>query len=304
MEIVSFLDNILGSHHAAQKNEYLWHCPFCSHHKPKLAINIISGNWHCWVCSQGSRSLFGLLKMMGITNQYNELASILNISPTFREKEEPESILILPSEYKPLWNVKPRDLDGRHALAYLNSRGISNTDVMKYRLGYCETGEYGGRIIIPSYDETGKLNFFSARTFYDSPLAYKNPSTHKNIVGFESLISWDYEILICEGPLDAMSIRRNAIPLFGKSMPSKLRDNILIYSPPAVYFVLDNDAISDAFKMAQDFSRQNIKTHVVQLDDDPSELGFEAAWKVIRSTKELTFNSLIKSRLATQPYSL
>ena len=81
-------------------------------------------------------------------------------------------------------------------------------------------------------------------------------------------------------------------------MPSKVRDNILIYGPPAVYFVLDKDAISDSLKMAQDFSRQNIKTYVVQLDDDPNSMGFETVWKAIRSTEELTFNSLIKLRLA------
>ncbi len=299
MEVISFLDTILGNHRIAQRNEYLWNCPFCSHHKPKLAINIGTSNWHCWVCSTKGRTLFGLLKMMGIKNRYNELAAILDIAPTFRVDEtETETVLVLPPEYKPLWKLQHRDLDGRHALAYLKSRGISKTDVMKYRLGYCAGGEYDGRIITPSYDEAGKLNFFTGRTYCDSPLAYKNPQASKNIVGFESLISWDYEILICEGPLDAMSVRRNAIPLFGKSMPMKVRDNILIHGPPAVYFVLDKDAESDALRMAQDFSRQNIKTYVVQLDDDPSSIGFDNVWKAIHSTEELTFSSLIKLRLA------
>ena len=299
MEVVSFLDNILGSHRIAQKNEYLWSCPFCFHHKPKLAINIGNSNWHCWVCSTKGRTLFGLLKMMGIKDKYNELATILDIAPTFRvDDSDPETVLILPSEYKPLWKVQERDLEGRHALVYLSSRDIYKTEIMKYRLGYCETGEYAGRIIMPSYDETGKLNFFTARSYYDSPLAYKNPQISKNIVGFESLISWDFEILICEGPLDAMSVRRNAIPLFGKLMPTKLRDNILIYAPPAVYFVLDKDAISDALILAEDFRKQGIKTYVVQLDDDPNSIGFESVWKAIRSSDELTFNSLIKLRLA------
>ncbi len=299
MEVISFLDNILGSHRIAQRNEYLWTCPFCSHHKPKLAVNITTSNWHCWVCSTKGRTLFGLLKMMGIKNRYNELAAILDIAPTFRVDEtEVETVLVLPREYKPLWKLQPRDLDGRHALAYLKSRGISKTDIMKYRLGYCSSGEYDGRIITPSYDVDGKLNFFTGRTYCDSPLAYRNPQASKNIVGFESLISWDYEILICEGPLDAMSVRRNAIPLFGKTMPMKVRDNILIHGPPAVYFVLDKDAESDALRMAQDFSRQNIKTYVVQLDDDPSSIGFDNVWKAIHSTEELTFNSLIKLRLA------
>ena len=299
MEVVSFLDNILGSHRIAQKSEYLWSCPFCSHHKPKLAINIQTGNWHCWVCSTKGRTLFGLLKMMGIKNKYNELSAILGQAPKITVDDKTETVLVLPSEYKPLWKVQERDLEGRHALVYLTTRGISKTDIMKYRLGYCEAGDYAGRIIMPSYDETSKLNFFVGRSYYDSPLAYKNPQASKNIVGFESLISWKFEILICEGPLDAMSIRRNAIPLFGKTMPSKLRDSILANQPPGVYFVLDADAMSDSLKMAEDCLRQDIKTYVVQLDaEDPSSLGFETMWEMIRSTEELTFNSLLKLRLS------
>ena len=299
MEVVSFLDNILGSHRIAQRSEYLWNCPFCSHHKPKLAVNIETGNWHCWVCSSKGRTLFGLLKRMGIKDKFKELSAILGQAPKITVDDSIETVLVLPSEYKPLWKVQERDLNGRHALVYLTTRGISKADIMKYRLGYCEEGDYAGRIIMPSYDETGKLNFFVGRSHYDSPLAYKNPQASKNIVGFESLISWKFEILICEGPLDAMSIRRNAIPLFGKTMPSKLRDSILANKPPGVYFVLDADAMSDSLKMAEDCLRQDIKTYVVQLDaEDPSSLGFETMWEMIRSTKELTSNSLLKLRLS------
>lgn len=299
MEVISFLDNVLGSHQVAQRNEYLWNCPFCSHHKPKLAINVGTGNWHCWVCPTKGRTLFGLLKMMGIKDRYKELSAILGETPRSTVDDKIDTVLVLPPEYKPLWKVQERDLEGRHALVYLSSRDIYKTEIMKYRLGYCDSGEYAGRIIMPSYDESGKLNFFVGRSHYDSPLPYKNPQSTKNIVGFESLISWKFGILICEGPLDAISIRRNAIPLFGKTMPSKLRDSILANKPPEVYFVLDADAISDSLKMAHDLLCNDIKTYVVQLlDSDPSLLGFENVWELIHATEELTDNSLNKLRLA------
>ena len=69
---------------------------------------------------------------------------------------------------------------------------------MKYNIGYCESGLFSNRVIIPSYDEDGKLNFFVGRDIYDSPMKYKNSSTTKDVVGFELFINWNEPIVLCE----------------------------------------------------------------------------------------------------------
>ncbi len=38
-------------------------------------------------------------------------------------------------------------------------------DIIKYNIGFCNEGPYGGRVIIPSYDDNGKLNYFIARDY-------------------------------------------------------------------------------------------------------------------------------------------
>ena len=106
-------------------------------------------------------------------------------------------------------------------------RGFTDDDILKHNIGYCDEGKYSNRIIIPSYDSNGGLNFFVGRDFYKSKLKYLNSFTSKDVIGFDLFINWDEPIILCEGVFDAMSFKRNAIPLFGKTMPKRLHKKIL-----------------------------------------------------------------------------
>jgi len=298
IELLTLLNNIFGNHRAQGRNEYLFFCPFCSHHKPKLAINVETGRWHCWVCETRGRSLISLLKKVNAPqSRIKQLRSLLHEDIQFEETEESTKALVLPFEFKPLWNTT-KDYEARHAMVYLKSRGVTMTDIIKHNIGYCSDGEYANRIIIPSYDKEGQLNFFTARAYRDIKPPYRNPIGSKNIVGFESLISWKFDILICEGPLDAIAARRNAIPLFGKTLSQELRNKIILNRPPGVYLMLDRDAVLNAVKIAQDLVKQDMKVYIVQLDEkDPSSAGFQNIWSAIKSTEEVTLNDLVKLRL-------
>ena len=54
-----------------------------------------------------------------------------------------------------------------------------------------------------------------------------NPDASKDVIGFDMFVNWDLPIVICEGVFDAMAIRMNAIPLFGKSPQSELQKEII-----------------------------------------------------------------------------
>ena len=89
-------------------------------------------------------------------------------------------------------------------------------------MGYCDAGSYANRIIIPSYDEKDELNYFIARSYYESSLPYKNPPISKNTVIFENMIDWSEPLVLCEGAFDAIAIKRNAVPILGKFIPDEL----------------------------------------------------------------------------------
>jgi DNA primase len=165
-------------------------------------------------------------------------------------------------------------------------------------MGYAMGGPYDSRIIIPSYDSNNKLNYFLARSFYESGLKYKNPPVSKNVIVFENQINWKMPLVLCEGAFDAIAIRRNAVPLLGKFVPKKLLKTMIKNQVKEVYVALDNDAILEAREIEQSLSQYGIDVKLVNLDKkDPSELGFNDTWKCITTSERSTFKDYIGGRL-------
>ena len=181
---------------------------------------------------------------------------------------------------------------------FLKERKVDPTEIARYGLGYCTEGIYAERIIVPSYDNDGILNYFTARSFTGNNYKYKNPPVSKDVIGFEFFVNWNEPIVLCEGPFDAMSIKRNAIPLFGKTIPKTLLKKIYEKRVKEIYIVLDEDAREDSIKLEDKLMKDGIKAYFVQLKDkDPNELGFKKVWNIIDSTKQTTFSDFIKHRL-------
>ena len=273
--------------------------PFISHHKPKLQINITTGKWHCWVSNQGGHNLFQLFRKVGASNEhFSELTELVDDVPRYKKtKDTSKEVVQLPKEYKPLWNGGD-SIVKRHALSYLYKRGINDQDILKYDIGYCDFGLYSNRIIIPSYDSDGKLNFFVGRDFYNGKMKYRNSPTSKDIIGFDLFINWDEPIILCEGVFDAMAFRRNAIPLFGKTVMDTLMKKIIEFRVKTIYLGLDNDAIEDAVKITETFINNGIEVRMMNFKEkDPSETGFSNLLYLIDRTKKTKFSDLMRVRL-------
>jgi len=300
-KIVNLLNRVLNSNGTKLKkqDEYLYWSPFISHHKPKLQINITTGKWHCWVSNQGGHNLFQLFKKVSASKEhFSELGELVEDTPKYnRTKDKSNEVVQLPKEYKPLWNGG----DGivkRHALTYLYKRGITDEDILKYDIGYCDSGLFSNRIIIPSYDLDEQLNFFVGRDFYNSKMKYRNSPTSKDIVGFELFINWDEPIILCEGVFDAMAFKRNAIPLFGKTVMESLQKKIIDFGVKTIYLALDNDAIDDAVKISENFINNGVEVRMMKFEEkDPSETGFEKLLYLINTTNKTKFSDLMRIKL-------
>ncbi len=106
MTILTLLDEYLGQH-IQQRDEYLFRCPFCHHHKKKLSINIISNKWKCWICDAKGARLISLLKRMNLPKQvitkFKELLGEENRSKYVNTDEPQQSAALTvvspPSKY-------------------------------------------------------------------------------------------------------------------------------------------------------------------------------------------------------------
>ena len=301
MKIVNLLNRVLKSQgqELTKENEYMWWSPFVNHHKPKLQVNIKNGKWHCWVSGQGGHNLFQLFKKVKATKkQYQELNELSdNFSFEYVPIKQENKEVKLPDEYKPMW-VKSNSPIYKHALKYLKSRGVSQDDMIKYSIGYCEDGLYSNRIIIPSYDNEGQLNFFIGRDIFDSKLKYRNSPTPKDIIGFDLFVNWEEPILLVEGALDAITSKVNSIPLFGKTIMNNLKRKILEKKVKTLYVALDNDAVKDSMKIVEELMNEGIKVHMIKLTEkDPNDIGYEKFTDIKNSTNETSFRELVKYKL-------
>lgn len=301
--LVNLVNNVIGVGKATSGANYSYHCPFCNHRKPKLEINFRENeeglnNWHCWVCNRKGKKLITLFKAVDAPqHRIDELGSYVKIS--FHDKNSvQEETLSLPKEYKPLYQADTKDITVRQALRYLKERGITKLDIARYNLGYCDKGRYNNMVITPSYDESGTLNYFVGRNFGPGVVKYKNPSFSKDIVPFELLINWESPIILCEGPFDAMAIKRNAVPLLGKTLPKKLLKKIVSSKVKQIFIALDSDALKQALSYCETLLDHGKEVFLVNMDEkDPSELGFENFTKLLHHSTPLTLRSLLEYKL-------
>jgi DNA primase len=302
--LVALTNSVLGTSKSTSRGNYAYHCPLCNHHKPKLEINFtenIKGEnqWHCWVCDKKGKKLYQLFKAVeALPEKMAELKAIVKYTGP-ESHIQVETKLELPKEFKLLNNIHPSDITARHALSYIKSRGITEDDILKYGIGYCEQGRYSNMIIIPSYDAKGNINYFTGRSFEkQSTIKYKNPTVSRDIIPFELFINWELPLILCEGPFDAISIKRNVIPLLGKNIQSNLMKKIVMSSVEKIYIALDKDAQKQALNFCERLMNEGKEVYLVDMNDkDPSEMGFASFTNLIQETYPLTFSGLLEKKL-------
>jgi len=307
-ELQSLLTNVLGAYYEYTKqNELAFYCPECKHRKRKLMVNMDTGRWHCWVCEVDNNmrgmSLYTLFKRVDAPrDSIDKLNDILGTSNLLLQTQTNDTTVIhrLPREFIPL-SLPNKSPHYKHAINYLKRRGVTAGDIVKHNMGYAESGEYKNKIIIPSYNSVGSLNFFVGREFYNQSefKLHKIPDGwSKDIVGFELFVNWKMPIVLVEGAFDALAIKRNAIPLFGKTISDTLKIRIMEHDVRDIYLALDTDALRATHHIAREFVGHGRNVYVVGVGDkDPSKIGFGGMLERIATAPRQSLVSVIELRL-------
>ena len=287
------------STHHKKDGEKSFHCPFCNHEKKKLQVNIQTQKWHCWVCNSRGQTISSLLRKSNApTPSFPIIKEVYGDNQLVSSKSTTKTIYSLPQDYKPLY--KPSNTPHyKNALHYaMRVRNLTSTDIVKYEVGYCEDGPYSGMLIVPSYNGDGLLNYYVGRSFYQIDIKHKNPPISKDVIGFENHINWQEPIILVEGAFDAISTKRNAIPLFGKRIPPALRSRILHEKVPKLYLALDPDAYKDSLEEIEYFLNNNIEVYYVDLGNkDPNETQYQGMVLAMQNAKQITFFDLIRYKI-------
>lgn len=282
--VVDILEGFLGDtrKHNDATGQIAFDCPACGEDKGlpngdgkgNLEINYNKGVYKCWACYETNNMHGSIPKLIRRYGDTDLLKNFLLIKPQFNyEKDEdaeagpvdlPEGFATLTPNNGGLWKY-------RDALSYLKFRGITEEMIVEHGIGWTTVGEYANRIIIPSYNAEGQVNYFVGRTFQKwAKPKYLNPDAEKQLIIFnEKLINWDSTIYLVEGTTDHVCIP-NSIPLLGKYISDLLFWMLQTKANAKVVLVMDGDAWEDTKKLYRKLNTMNLYNRVraVRLRED------------------------------------
>lgn len=245
--LVSFLGESKQGGYTEGISSYEFNCPACAEEKGvesdgkhNLAVNLSFTApglvYHCWRCGEtnGMRgNIANLVKRYGGKALLGEYLSIVkeikesglyDISLLTGETStiKEDTFIKLPKTFK---KIDLRYIHTGKLAEYLEKRKITQDIIDKFNIGVTtwdeEKYQDRCRIIFPSYDSSGFLNYWVGRDYtgYDKKRKYNNClADKKEIVCFEDKIEWDADIYLTEGIFDAIHIPLNGVPLLGKSL--------------------------------------------------------------------------------------
>ncbi len=275
-EKLSILHNILGKSYKSN-DEHLFACPYCGHYKNKFSVNVEKNVYKCWICDARGKNLFRVVRRFGSFSQQEKWKEITGFKQDLGEfdrlfevevvVEQQEQTIQIPQGFQTL-TKDSNSKSHQRAVKYLAERGIGNYDILRWKMGYTTEGQFKNRIIIPSFNLKGNLNYFIARTFSGDYRRYMNPPVSRNIVFNELYIDFDEEVTIVEGVFDAIKAN-NAVPILGSTIreTSKLFRKIVKHDTP-VLLALDPDAQKKSEAIKNLFLKYGIEVREITYPDE------------------------------------
>lgn len=242
-KLIDILSSFLGEYKQTSDVQLQFNCPQCaldkgvtSDGKFNLEVNLAINKFNCWSCGEINNmhgSIFKLIRKYGnntLLSEYKKellalkysnlyklpiLDKITNIDDLYFFNDE----LSLPYGFTKIQTLSKTP---KRVFEYLTSRGITDEIIKEYSIGYTMYNDKykstSSRIILPSYDSSGELNYWVGRDYTSLPkrMKYMNPKVDKKSIIFnEKLIQWDADLNLVEGPFDSIVVP-NSIPLLGK----------------------------------------------------------------------------------------
>lgn len=328
-KLLSILESVFGEskNGCSDNGQVQFHCPNCEPYggsKFNLEVNFRLGKFNTWCCPEHKGKISNLIKVYGnsetLKQYFNEIKDIKNSKlyqlnfgdNDFENEDFGEEIYEIP---KCCERLNKNNYEHKDAFYYLYNRGINDTIIKKYNIHcttWCDDWKMRNRIIFPSYDKFGNLNYWQGRYYGNSNSKfitkyYNMDIDKKNIIFNEKLIqsSYDGNIVLVEGVTDHI-VTPSSIPMMGKVLmrDSYLYKELIKRCNGNIIIFLDGDATKDVKKIYKLLNTGKLynKIYYIPINNmelDPSKIyqigGHKLISKYLRTAKqfneiELQFN--------------
>jgi|TARA_Y100000310_G_scaffold139433_1_gene138734 DNA primase len=286
--------------------------------KRHMSINLDTGLWQCFKSGNKGNFIQIYAYLEGIT--YNKAEADI----MFREFNNTLPVVPPAAPPKPSTSTKNLDLTDvtleshtssdpliQKAWVFLYERKLFNLETGDSKYYIARNGAYRGRLIIP-FEEDGHFFYFQARSLGDESPKYLNPSDEW-VKPSHILYPYDEKaksLVICEGPLDAISLQIqgvNATCTMGCSV-SEHQVEILRNFEGKIIIGYDNDDAGKRGVSKFDYLRKLKRMADLYICHPPSEVkdwneahmkGFDLQRFINLRTEEYDYTYLMNHLLTT-----
>lgn len=277
-------------------------CPYCHWKRQSFYLNTEKGVFKCHYCGEhgwGVQVVADVLRIStaeAIDRIIDLRASVYEDDPyeadevELAEPEpEPPPVIEIPAEFHVLANNK--SIVARPYMKYALTR-MTEDQIERYGVGYCATGRYAERIVVP-VTYTGRLVTFVARAIRRD--SWKKVDTPPDNEQYSYLFNlervWGRKrIIITEGVFDALALDDQAVATFGKKVTDT--QTILLLNAGCTELVIawDADAQMDIWNAYLRLSQRFDRVVAIELPEgeDPASLGREEMLRLASEAVEPT----------------
>ena len=279
-------------------------CPSCKDprkDKLKLVVHLDSGWFHCWTCGLAGKNPAYLFRKFA-PSLVTECCEVFEttISRKNNSPEQEEVKIAMPADARLV--VGARDPDARAIVAYLRSRQMATTDMLRWRVCFSNEYRFRRKAIFPSFDNDGNVNYFVARAIDETKYKYQNAKTPKSTIIFNEFdINWRDPVVLVEGVFDAVKCPENTIPILGSTLAKKsLLHQMLQRNKTPVIVAFDADAEAKAHKVCASLSKAgNVVFKVTVEEQDLGSRSKKDVLHVLQCAERWSADSLIAHKISS-----
>jgi hypothetical protein len=250
--------------------------------KKHMSINVDSGLWQCFKTGRSGNFVRLYAEAEGVP-YFRAQRDLMIKNFEFLGEEVPEldrpekqleldTTKLIPINLNSVDSKNKKEID---AWNFLFGRALFSLNEEEEAPFYlCTEGKFADRIIIPFRAED-TVFYFQARALYDQTPKYLNPSTEIAPKPSDILYPYDEDedyLVVCEGPLDALSLQRkgiNATATIGSSV-SPRQAEILSTFRGKIILGYDNDEAGQRGIDKFDRTRKEMRMEGFEICPPPS----------------------------------
>lgn len=157
--------------------------------------------------------------------------------------------------------VPPRGIFGARLTSQQKDRirtqiPVTDSDIIKAAIGISVDEKYQNRIILPSFDKNGKINYFTTRSFFNEKNKYIScEKSSKSIIFNELYVNWKKPIVLVESAKTHFKMIDycNFVPILGSNLhkDSKIVSEMILNDTPEIVLMFDLNASEKQFAAAK-----------------------------------------------------